>query len=259
MTKLLPGIIIGFIAAIIIPSTCSVVPAGHAGISVTMGKVDKNIRAEGLTFKKPFVEKIVKVNLQQSTANDSTQCFSSDLQTITVAYSIFYRTPQQKAVELYVNYNGDPYNSLVKPRIEETLKQVAAKYRAEELVKNRDSIKMATRDKLRTELAGLLDITDVAIRNIDLSDELESAIEKKQVGEQQALAKEYDLRRAEIDAKITVVNAQAEAESVKIKGEALKSSPEVIQLEIAKKWDGKTPSSVVVGSGGANVLLPLKP
>ena len=76
--------------------------------------------------------------------------------------------------------------------------------------------------------------------------------------EQAALQKEYELRKEQKEAEITVVRAKAEAEAVKIKGEALKSSPEVIQLEIAKKWNGISPLYISTTAGGANVLLPLK-
>jgi hypothetical protein len=50
----------------------------------------------------------------------------------------------------------------------------------------------------------------------------------------------------------------AEAEAVTIKGSALKVSPEVIQYEIAQRWDGKAPLAVSTMQGGSNVLLPLK-
>lgn len=72
-----------------------------------------------------------------------------------------------------------------------------------------------------------------------------------------SLAKVYELQKAQKEAEITVVNAKAEAEAVEIKGKAIEMSPEVIQLEIAKKWDGHTPQTVVTSGGGANILLPL--
>ena len=55
---------------------------------------------------------------------------------------------------------------------------------------------------------------------------------------------------------MTLIAAKAEAESVKIRGEALKSSPNVIDLEIIKKWNGVAPTTVVTGSGGS-IILPL--
>ncbi len=236
----------------------SIVPPGHRGVSVTLGKVDPVAKGEGLTFKMPFVEQIIKMPVQQITVASKTTSFSSDLQTVDVAYSVLYRIPESKVVELFQQFAGNPYSTLVEPRVQESLKQVTALYKAEELVKNREKIKLAVLDKVRRELAGLIDVRDIPITNIDFSDELEKAIELKQVTEQQALAKEYELQKAQKEAEITLVNAKAEAEAVKIKGDALATSPRVIDLEIAKKWDGKSPQTVVIGQGGANVLLPLR-
>ncbi|MCC6933464.1 MAG: prohibitin family protein [Deltaproteobacteria bacterium] len=236
----------------------SIVPPGHRGISVTLGRVNPQVLPEGFTFKLPLLEKIVLVPIQQTTVSGRAGSFSSDLQTVEISFAVLFRIPESKVVELYQQYAGNPYSSLLDPRIQDSIKLVTAQFRAEELVKNRDKIKQSVLTKVQEELAGLLDVRDIPITNIDLTDELEKAIELKQVTEQQAFAKEYELKKAQKEAEITVVNAKAEAEAVKIKGEALQLSPTVIELEIAKKWDGKSPQSVVVSQGGANVLLPLR-
>ena len=236
----------------------AVIPPGHRGVSITLGKVNQTVLAEGFAFKRPWIEKIIKVPIQQITVNGKTSCFSSDLQTVDISYSVLYRIPEDKVVELYQQFAGDPYNTLVDPRLQEAIKQVTAQFRAEDVVKNREKIKQTALLKLQQELAGLIDVRDVPITNIDLTDELEHAIELKQVTEQQALAKVYELQKAQRDAEITIVNAKAEAESVRIKGEALANSPRVVDLEIAKRWNGQSPQSVVVSEGGANVLLPLR-
>jgi regulator of protease activity HflC (stomatin/prohibitin superfamily) len=139
------------------------------------------------------------------------------------------------------------------------VKQVAALSRAEDLVKNREKMKVDILERARPEVGDLLEIVDVSLTNIDLSDQLEQAIEQKVVREQEALAKTFELDKEKKQAEITIVRAEAEAKSVSIKGEAIKASPEVIQLEIAQRWDGKAPLSVSVGQNGAgaNVLLPL--
>lgn len=234
------------------------VPPGHRGISVTMGKVSDRLLGEGFTWKKPLVETIVKIPIKQLSIQSNATSFSSDLQTVTVKYVVLYRLPQSRVIELYQQYDGDPYIALVEPRVQEAVKQVASNFKAEEIVKKRDEIKKQVFEKVLAQVSGIIEVRDIPITNIDLTDELEKAIELKQVTEQQALAKQYELQKAQKEAEITIVNAKAEAESVKIKGDALKQSQEVIQLEIAKKWNGISPQTVVVGVGGANVLLPLK-
>ena len=254
-------ILIGIVVAALVIFSISafhVVPPGHRGVAITLGKVSPTFRPEGPTIKIPFIQQIVNVPIKQITETGHAEAFSSDLQTVKVKFNILYRIPEARVVELLRDYRGNPYDALIEPRIQEAVKQVAAVYRAEDLVKNREKIKLEAIEKVRKDTGGLLTIVDLVINNIDLTDELERAIEQKTIREQEALAKEFELKKAQKEAEITIVNAEAEAKAVEIKGRALKASPAVIELEIAKRWDGKSPSSVVVGRGGANVLLPLK-
>lgn len=235
-----------------------IVPPGYRGISVTLGKVATSQLPEGLTFKLPVMQTIYDFPIKQLRADGKAESFSSDLQNITVSFAVLYRIPETQVVSLFREYKGEPYYALIEPRIQEAIKQVAAVYRAENLVKNREQVKEAVLKTLRSSIGDLINIADLLITNIDLSDQLEQAIEQKVVREQEALAKQFELEREKKEAEITIVKAEAEARAVQIKGEALKTSPEVIQFEIARKWDGKAPLSVAVGQGGANVLLPLK-
>ncbi|MCA9798544.1 MAG: prohibitin family protein [Cyanobacteria bacterium HKST-UBA06] len=235
-----------------------VVNPGQRGIRVTLGAVSHNLLPEGPNLKLPFIQKIQVQSIKQQSQPGTTSAFSSDLQTMQVEYQVLYRLPEKKLVELYQKYQGDPYQNLILPRIEETVKQVSAEYRAEDFVKKREAAKVRVLAELKNSLHGLINIDDFPIKNIDLSDDLEHAIEQKQIKEQEALAKKYELDKARRQAEITIVDAEAEAKAVRIKGDAIKASPEVINLEIAKKWDGKSPTTVVVGKGGSNVLLPLR-
>lgn len=251
--------VIGLLLLVLAMKTYHIVPPGHRGISVTLGKVDPQELPEGLAFKWPFIQTITDFPIMQLSAGGKAQCFSSDLQNLMLYFNVMYRVPAGQVVKLFQQYRGDPFATLIEPRIQESLKQVTALSRAEELVKNREKVKDESIAKLRLAVGDVLQIVDFSLVNMDLSDQLEQAIEQKVVREQEALAKSFELDKERKQAEITIVRAEAEAKSVSIKGDALKSSPEVIQLEIAQRWDGKTPLSVSVGnSGGANILLPLK-
>lgn len=249
---LVAGLILG-------PQSCQVVEPGHRGVSVTLGNVSPKVVDEGLVAKWPFLEKVVQVNVQQTTKEDDFGTYSSDMQTVTVKFKTLYRIPEGKVVELWQQYKGDPYESLILPRIQEELKQTTALYRAEQLVKNREKIKGEVLERVRKSVGDIIDIRDVSIANFDFTDELEAAIETKTIREQEALAKQFELDKAKKDAEIAIVSAQAEAEAVRIKGNALRQNPGVVELEIVNKWDGSVPSTVVIGGGkaGANILLPL--
>ena len=233
------------------------VPPGHRGVRVTLGKVSPGFIQEGLVLKWPFIQDVVKLSIRQETKEATAECFSSDLQTVKIKYNCLFRIPEAQVVSLFQQYAGDVFESLINPRVQECMKTTTAKFRAEELVKNREAIKIAVMEHISKQIGTLLMIADLTITNIDLTDELEHAIEQKVKMEQLALAKKYELQKEITEAEITVVKAKADAESVRVRGEALKISPQVIELEVIKKWDGKAPTTLVTSGGGASIVLPV--
>ncbi|MDQ3001915.1 MAG: prohibitin family protein [Fibrobacterota bacterium] len=256
--KWIPGVVAAVLIIIFVTSCYHIVPPGHRGISVTLGKVNPQAKGEGLAFKLPFIQKIYDFPVRSKTVEGNAASYSSDLQTVQVTFKTLYRIPENQVITIFQQYSGDPYTTLVEPRIQEELKQTTSLYRAEELVKSREKIKIEVLEKVKKAVGDLVLVTDMAITNFDFTEELERAIEQKTIREQEALAKSFELDKARKDAEITIVNAEAEARSVKIKGEALRNSPDVISLEIVKKWNGVSPTSVVTGRGGADILLPVK-
>lgn len=64
-----------------------------------------------------------------------------------------------------------------------------------------------------------------------------------------------DKAKAEADAKIQT--GRGEAEFLRARGQALRENPQLIDLTVAEKWDGKRPQTEFNGSNGATPLLPL--
>ena len=158
---------------------------------------------------------------------------------------VLYRIPESSVVKLFQQYYGDPFESLVAPRVQEALKEVAALQSAEQIVKNREQIKARALELTRKKVGTFLVVEDIVIQNISLTGQLESAIEAKMVQEQEAQKAQYVQQRAQIDADTAVIQAKGEAESIRIRGEALKDDPAMVDLKIVEKWDGIAP--LVVG------------
>jgi prohibitin 2 len=95
------------------------------------------------------------------------------------------------------------------------------------------------------------------IQNIGLTRELQQAIESKMVQEQEAQRSKFVQQRAQIEADTAVIKAKGEAESIKLRGEALKENPAFVDLQIVDKWDGFTPL-VIGGPGGSGVLMTMQ-
>lgn len=243
-----------FCAVIMASSGTFVVQPGFRGVEVTMGKVSPAFKPEGFGWKTPIVTVIHPVSIRQQTAEDKADCYSADLQQIHVELRVLYRIPEASVVRLFQEYFGHPFETLIAPRVQEALKEVTALQSAEQIVKNREQIKTKSLQIARQKIGSLLVLEDIVIQDIALSKELGHAIEAKMVQEQEASKSKFLQQRAQIEADTAVIQAKGEAESIRIRGEALKANPAFVDLKIVDKWDGLTP--LVIG-GGDNLLIPL--
>ena len=257
VAKLIGIAIIIFIVIIVISGGTYVVEPGYRGVEVTLGQVSPIFRPQGFGFKKPFVTTIVPVMIKQQTRGVQAACYSSDLQQVSMDLQVLYRIPESSVVKIYQGYAGDPFDSLIAPRVQEAMKEVTALESAEEIVKTRETIKEKALEAARQKVGTMLVIDDVVIQNIDLTKQLEDAIEAKMVQEQEADKAKFTQQKAQIEADTVVITAKGEAEAIRIRGEALKQNPNFIQLQLVEKWDGKSPLVVGNGASGANMLLPM--
>jgi len=248
------GILI-FVIVLMASSGTYVVQPGHRGVQVTMGKVSPQFKPEGFGLKAPLITAIIPVSIRQQTAEDKAEAYSSDLQQVVFDLRVLFRIPESSVVKLFKEYYGSPFESLVAPRIQEAVKEVTALQSAEQVVKNREHIKTRSLELARAKIGSIIVIEDIVIQDITLTKELERAIEAKMIQEQEAAKSRYFQQRAQIEADTAVIKAKGEAESIVIRGEALKQNPAFIDLQIVDKWDGITP--LVIGAGD-NLVFPLQ-
>lgn len=251
-------ILVGVIAA---SQATYVVQPGFRGVEVTLGKVSDQFKPEGFGTMTPFVTHIISIPVRQIARSLPSETYSSDLQQVNVNLRVLYRIPEASVVRIYKEYAGDPFDSLIAPRVQEALKEITALQSAEQIVKKREEIKTKALLAARDKIGGILFIEDLVIEDIVLSKELEAAIESKMVQEQEAAKARFTQQKAQIEADTAIIKAKGEAEAIRVRAEAIRDNPGLIQLQIVEKWDGKAP--LVIGGGGeaggngANILLPL--
>ncbi len=246
------------VAGFIIMGSSFVIPPGHRGVLVTMGKVSQVFAPEGFGVKAPFITSVIPVSIRQQTKTTEADCYSSDLQQIQIELRILYRIPEGMVVRAFQDFSGDPFDSLIAPRVAEALKEVTALQSAEQIVKKREEIKSKALAAAKNKIGSLLVIEDIVIQNVSLSKELESAIEAKMVQEQEAAKAKFIQQKAEIEANTAIIKAKGEAEAIRVRGKALQESPGLVQLQIVEKWNGVSPLVIGAGGSGANILLPIK-
>ena len=261
LPKLIGLGVLVFVLIIASSATTYVVEPGTRGIKVTLGKAEDKFLPEGLGFKAPFITTIVPVNVRQRTQAVRAECFSSDLQQVIMDLRVLYRAPEASVVQIYKQFSGDPFDSLIAPRVQEAVKEVTALLTAEQIVKKREEIKQKALAAAKLKIGNLLWVEDIVIRNIDLSKELERAIEEKMVAEQQAEQARFTQVQKQVEAETVVIKARGEAEAIRVGGEALKLNPAFLRLQIVERWSGRSPLVVPADPNniGAALLLPLGP
>ncbi len=255
--RLLGVAILVFSVVVLVSAATYVVKPGTRGVAVTLGTVAPDFRPEGFGFRKPFITHIQPISIRQQTRPMPAECYSSDLQQVKMEVHVLFRVPEHSVVKIFQEFAGEPFDSLIAPRVQEALKEVAATQSAEQIVKNREVIKTRALELARKKIGGeFLDVVDLVIFNLALSPELETAIEMKMVQEQEAEKAKFTQLKAQIEADTAIIRAKGEAEAIQVRGTALRANPDFIKLQILQNWNGRSP--LVVGGGESNILLSLE-
>jgi regulator of protease activity HflC (stomatin/prohibitin superfamily) len=242
-------------------SACTIVEPGQRAVKVSLGKMDRNLLNSGMQFYNPLTDRIAEYSVKQDTKDGQADPLTADQQPISINYKVLYRIPEGQVLILYEKYAGDPFERLVAPQVQEAFRQVVSQYKADAATKNVNVIKNQVLAMVRDNVKGLVEVVDVPITHVGLPEILQQAIAQKQVMEQQALQKSYELDKARKEAEITVANAQAQAKSIQLQSQALQTSPALIEWERVKKWDGVLPVTMISsggGSGGFATMLQLQ-
>ena len=224
----------------------AVVPTGHTGILTTFGRVEDTTLEAGLHLKLPVQEVVVMDNRTQKSVVDLS-CFSSDIQEVSVRYSINYQIQKSDAQNIYKTIGENYYDVVMQPRIEVAVRSVIAKYTAETLIENRDVLSSQLTDILLKELSVYnIDVVNTAIEDMDFSDVFTQAVEAKQVAQQEKLKAETEQEQKTMEEQAAadrqVITAEANAEVVKIQAEAEK---EVLQIQAdAAEYAGQKDAAV---------------
>ena len=243
LSRWIGAAILVFVVILLAASGTYVVQPGTRGVAVTLGNVDPVFKREGFGFKQPFVTTIRALSIRQQTRPMPAECYSSDLQQVKMEVHVLYRVPEHSVVKIFQDFAGEPFDTLIAPRVQEALKEVAATQSAEQIVKNREEVKTKALELARRKIGpNFLEVVDLVIYHLALSPELGAAIEMKMVQEQEA----------------AIIRAKGEAEAIQVRGTALRANPDFIKLQILQNWNGHSPLVVGAGGSGASLLLSLE-
>jgi regulator of protease activity HflC (stomatin/prohibitin superfamily) len=260
------------------------VNAGERGVLLTFGKPADVAIGEGLHTKIPYVQSVMMMNVQTLKYETEASAASKDLQIVSTKIAVNYKLVPESVPIIFKNVGLDYSNKIIQPSVQEVVKAATAKFTAEQLITDRESVKIEIQNALKDRLFTYnINVEQISITNFDFSTGFNAAIEAKAVAVQDALAQKNKLAQVEYEAQqvVAAANGQrdksiaeatgeaesirlvaiANAEAVRIQGEGqaaaikamneqLLTSDRYIELQKAQRWDGALPNYML----GSNTL-----
>jgi regulator of protease activity HflC (stomatin/prohibitin superfamily) len=273
------GSIIGIVLIIgsILVGSFTTVPAGHRGVVIRFSAVTGSILEEGLQIKLPFIDSVVKMSIQTQKYEADSLAVTQDLQDVSTTIALNWRLDPGIADEVYRTLGLDYINRIAAPAIQETIKQVTAKYNAEDLILRREEVKADITDSLSSRLFERGIITEtVSITNFQFSETFTAAIEAKVAAEQAVLEAQNKLERVRVEAQqreaeakgeadARIAQAVGEAEYIRVVTEAQVAAntaiaesltPEVLQYILLDRLGEDIKVMVIPSGQGLDLVLP---
>eukprot|EP00960_Hanusia_phi_P071856 767647-Hanusia_phi.AAC.5 len=202
------------------------------------------VKGEGTHFKIPWVQRPYIYNVRSTPRNIKSLTGSkgdsamqvdmevisyysiADLQMVDINLRLIYRPVIDKLPEMYRTLGMD-YDERVLPSIaNEVLKSVVAQYNAIELIVKREQVSAQVRNRLQERAKDFfMVLDDVSITHLAFSPQFTTAVEAKQVAQQDAERSKWIVEKAIEEKKSIVIAAQGEAEAATLIATAVANNP----------------------------------
>ncbi len=276
------GLIVGLVVVLVLlPTTVTYVNPGYVGIVIHRagGGVDKVPLGPGLHMRNPlttgieeypvFMQTLIltKSSSEGSALNDEINVNSKEGQPISLDVSMSFELDQDKAPQLYTTFRRDIQaiqHGYVKQSIRQALQEVIGNEEIAAVIgpKKAEAVNQ-TQMLLSQRLAqyGIV-VKQFTINELRAPPAVIEAINQKNVMQQQALTSQNELQKNTFQAQGDSIKAMGHAKAILAEAEAQAKANELlsrsvtanlVQYEMAKKWDGKMPQV----AGGAMPLLQL--
>jgi len=282
MVSLIGFGVLGFFTLLVMLSSCASVGAGERGVQLQQGAVTGTVLEPGWHLQVPIVQSVKNIDVQIQAYHVKASAASKNLQAVDTEVTLTYELDKSQVTEIWRRLGQGYEGRVIAPAVQEQVKAVTADFNADQLLVERPRVRAELETSLRDYLKQFnILVVAVQITNFDFSEEFNTAIEQKQVAEQNILVERNKLEQVRVttqaqvaqaeaaaqatiaiakgEAEATTLRGNAEATAIRVRAEALFANPRLIDLELAQKWNGKGPDTVLGGTTAAPfIMLPAR-
>lgn len=224
--------------------------------------VEERVRGEGMHVNIPWVQRPIIFDVRTRAHAINSVTGTNDLQMVNLTLRVLSKPDKGMLPTIYSRLGLD-WDERVLPSIaNEVLKAIVAQYNAEQLLTQREKVSAQIRETLTARARQFhIELDDVSMTHLTFGREYASAIEAKQVMQQEAERSKYIVQVAEQEKIAAVVRAEGESTAAQLISDAMaKSGDGLLQLrriEAAKEIASTLSRSrnIVYLPKGSNVLL----
>ena len=281
MRKFVLGGVGLILVAFVLPSLVTYIEPGHVGIVIrrTSGGVDPQPLGPGLHLRNPlttgikeyptFMQTMVltRGGTESSPSNDEINVNSIEGQPLSMDVALSFELRADRVPELYQTFRTDIgaiQRGYIRQAIRQSLQEVIG---TEEIAQVLGPKKAEVVTKTQARLQRALDPYGIEVKQFSINETrapqaVMSAINAKNVMQQQALTAQNELQKNQFQAQGDSIKAAGRAKAILAEAEAQARAnellsrsltPALVQYEMMKKWNGQMPQV----SGGATPFIQL--
>ncbi len=185
-------LLIGVLGLILVPGSFHTVQAGQIAVVKHLGEA-RTARTPGTYFDFWVTEKYEYYDSKVQNMEITTQAYSKDAQTMSIAMNIQYKIDESKVIDIANQYGTiDLLANRIASIATEKTKATLSSYSAMNIIETRAKISPLVEETIKgaVDEEYCVEIVAVVLTNIDFSDAFEKTVEDKMIAEQEKLKAE---------------------------------------------------------------------
>lgn len=245
------------------------VPEGHEGVEKDWGAVNGDTLDSGANWVIPVMQSVQNVEIRPRTYTmsqtqgegakseaDAIAVKTVNGTTVKVDVTVRYRIDEDRADQFVSDWNDENQmeQRLIRPTIRSDLRDEASSVQTSDIYTRdgRVALTETAQASLEEEFEGEpIVLEEVQVRNIDLPDSIDARLDEKEEAKQQVEVEQEKVKQETAKKEQRIVEAEADAEAIRIQGEALENNEVVLEERyIQALKEGET---IYVGESGVSL------